>query len=85
MSMREKQLEAYLYSALSLIEFLHGCLTEEVYEYAYPESTLDFMKDVEKFLPDRPEWCFHSKFKSGCPSCEFGAEMRKRFASVRDL
>ena len=78
---REQQLEAELYQAIDTVEFLHGCLTDPVFCYAYPEMTLSRLEKWRALLPERPEFCLHSCYDNNCESCKFGAEMRRRLGA----
>lgn len=51
------------------IEFMHGCLTAENFEYAYPEMTASFLAHLAELAPKQP-MCVHSKTERGCPGCE---------------
>ncbi len=72
---RVADLEAALQLAQSTVEFLHGCLSDDSYLYAYPLQTLRHLEEWAKLAP-RPESCFHSVTTQGCSSC---ADRNRRF------
>ena len=45
-----EQLLGELEQALNKIEFLHGCLTDPTYKYAYPEMTLVHIERLQKIV-----------------------------------
>lgn len=57
-----------LQQAVWTIEFLHGCLTDPIYSYGYPEQTLGRLEEFRSALPER-QICFHSKHTEGCAGC----------------
>jgi hypothetical protein len=45
-----EQLLGELEQSLNKIEFLHGCLTDPTYKYAYPEMTLEHIERLRKIV-----------------------------------
>jgi hypothetical protein len=66
---RVSDLEEALHQAIWCIEFMHGCLTEEQYAYAYPEQTLQHLTSLRELAPP-PTLCVHSVSDPTCPSCQ---------------
>ncbi len=66
-----------LQEAQHIIKFLHGCLTNPMYKYAYPEQTLENLKEFEKLAPIEGSSCHHSMTVDDCPSCISGSKMYK--------
>lgn len=66
-------LEQALDQAIHTIEFMHGCLTEEGYVYAYPEQTEVKLAKFRKLVSIGP-MCVHSfdarKRGIECAGCE---------------
>lgn len=77
-------LESELRQAQSTVEFLHGCLTSTHYRYAYPDQTLDRLKEWEELAP-RDEFCAHSVEKPGCVACQKGRERRKQIYEAKEI
>lgn len=69
-------LEDALEQALSMVGFLHGCLTDPVFSYAYPEQTTALIEELRALAPER-RVCVHSMTVAGCPGCTARVE---RFA-----
>lgn len=65
------ELRYELRQAISTVEFLHGCLTDPIFEYAYPEMTLARIEKWKPLIEGGPECTaekFSSKHSSGvCP------------------
>lgn len=80
-------LEEQLERAYNSIQFLHDCLTQPNFEYAYPDMTLselDKIKDLIPNLIDR-DWCVHSVIRKDCRSCiEHMARWRKKENLIRN-
>lgn len=81
--LREDVLEAMLDQAVSTIEFLHGCLTNPIYSYDYPEQTLRGLEEFKSILPER-DFCGHSITQQDCKSCQHGIRWREVMAAWRD-
>lgn len=63
-------LEQALRQAISTIEFLDACLLRpERYRYGYPDQTQDQLREFEKLVSVKEEFCVHSGFVPGCKSC----------------
>jgi hypothetical protein len=75
-------LEEELRGAGSMIQFLHDCLTNERFKYAYPDMTLKLIEDIEKLAPARP-WCIHSRHDPECASCQIHVEIYPRLYALR--
>lgn len=80
---REEVLEVMLGQAVSTIEFLHGCLTDPIYRYDYPEQTERHLVDFKTALPERI-FCIHSITQPGCEGCEQGSRHREVMAAWRE-
>ena len=67
---RIADLEDALHQAQRTISFMHGCLTDPKYRYAYPEQTLKLLEEFHKLAP-APRGCFHSirPRNTDCPDC----------------
>lgn len=81
-------LAAHLSQAIHTIEFLHGCLTSNGYKYAYPQQTLDRLREFEwalelvDLLP-KTSGCPHSMIRDDCDSCRAGLEYRRRIEQAK--
>jgi hypothetical protein len=64
-----------LQEAQHCVSFLHGCLTNPIYKYAYPEQTTKHLEEWAELAPIEGSSCHHSMLKDDCPSCISG---RKR-------
>jgi hypothetical protein len=63
-------LESALHQAQNLVEFLHGCLTDPKYQYAFPDQTAYDLAEWGKLAP-RPDFlCVHSRHDPECTSCQ---------------
>lgn len=62
-------LEDALNQAAHTISFLHGCLTDDLYQYAYPDQTLRGLSDIRELVPEH-SMCVHSNTSPGCSSCK---------------
>lgn len=71
-----------LEDAQNTVGFMHGCLTDPVYQYAFPEQTMASMEEWAKLAP-RDEPCGHSFTAEGCPGCEARNARFKRMAEAR--
>jgi hypothetical protein len=69
-----------LSNALNKIEFLHGCLTDKTYKYAYPEMTIEHIKRLRNIIPER-HYCLHSFFDKNCASCKYAQILRQYLKS----
>lgn len=49
------ELRYELRQAISTVEFLHGCLTDPTFEYAYPEMTLERFGKWKSLIEGSPE------------------------------
>jgi hypothetical protein len=58
-------LERELDQAAHTISFLHGCLTDDRYQYAYPEQTALHLKRIRALVPEG-RLCVHSCMTDGC-------------------
>jgi hypothetical protein len=58
-----------LQEAQHCVGFLHGCLTDSNYKYAYPEHTIKNLKEWSKLSPISELVCYHSMMADDCPSC----------------
>lgn len=74
-------LEDAVHQAIHTIEFLHGCLTDPIFQYAYPEQTLNHLEQLRELAPP-PELCVHSFHKEGCASCESHQKHFQRKAEI---
>lgn len=74
-------LEDGLYQAQNMIEFLHGCLTDPVFKYAYPEMTDDLLVELHELAP-RPPWCLHGLWQADCEDCQAFKERYHRKAKL---
>lgn len=79
--LRIMKLEDGIEQAIHTIEFLHGCLTDPSYKYAYPEQTLDRVKYLEA-LYNRQGGCAHSMRKRDCPNCVERVERHKKMEEL---
>lgn len=61
-------LEQQLDQSAKTIEFMHGCLTSEHYDYAYSDQTIKQLEAIRKLVPESPV-CFHSMSVKDCESC----------------
>lgn len=62
-------LEDALNQAVHTIEFMHGCLTDDRFEYAYPQMTAERVAAIRALVPERPG-CVHGRHVEGCEACE---------------
>jgi hypothetical protein len=72
-------LEAALVQSHHTISFMHGCLTEDRYEYAYPKQTTKQLKAISD-LVEIPEGCPHSMHRPDCDSCIANAKLAEKMA-----
>lgn len=65
----EDVLRHELAQACGTIEFLHGCLTDPVYKYAYPQQSLDHLKTIRALAAGGPECSagLSSRHTGPCP------------------
>jgi hypothetical protein len=63
-------LENELRQARETIRFMHGCLTNDKYKYAYPEMTDEQIASITRLVPDDDIWCVHSIYKVDCQGCQ---------------
>lgn len=69
---------------LNTIEFLHGCLTDPTYKYAYPWMTVERIERLRKIVGKR-NYCLHSApTEPGCRGCIDAAKRRELVHSVSD-
>ena len=66
---RVADLEEALHQAQWTVQFMHGCLTEESYQYAYPDQTEAKLDEWHRLAP-APELCVHSHHEPGCAACD---------------
>jgi len=77
-------LQQELQQAVWTVGFLHRCLVEpEMHKYAYPEQTMDHIREWEKILPESP-LCHHSMIKPNCMSCKINNDRRLRKKEIED-
>ncbi len=77
-------LEDALEQAQHTVSFLHGCLTDPTYSYAYPDQTLRHLKEWAELVPVS-EGCFHSRMRpEDCESCRQHIAKMKRLAEAYD-
>lgn len=74
MAMSDEQAQIVLLTdaleqAQSTVEFLHGCLTDPLFQYAYPEMTARHLERWHELAPRAPG-CVHSRTYEDCPSCQ---------------
>jgi hypothetical protein len=82
---REFLLAEALHQAQQTVQFLHGCLTDPKYKYAYPEQTEQRLEEWAALAP-LPATCHHSFTKAGCESCADRNERgTKRLAALAAL
>jgi len=62
-------LKDLLFKCKYTISFLHSCLTDTQYEYAYPEQTIKVLQTLQKNLGTR-KLCSHSFYDLKCDSCK---------------
>jgi hypothetical protein len=74
-------LEQALEQAQNTVSFLHGCLTDPGYKYAYPEQTQRNLDEWAALVPRRP-YCVHSFTVEGCESCAARVEGFERRAEA---
>lgn len=77
-------LENALHGAASTIGFLHGCLTNPVFKYTYPDHTETTLSEIEDLVGQR-EYCVHSFFSEGCSSCEDRVDNWNKTAKAREV
>lgn len=70
---REFVLQEALERAANTIEFLHGCLTNDMYRYEHPEQTEQMLEEIEALIGERG-YCLHSNFDPECSSCREHSE-----------
>ena len=78
-----EQLLGELEQALNKIEFLHGCLTDSTYKYAYPRMTLEHIDRLRKIVGPR-HYCIHSFRDPNCERCTKGEERRALLHSLSE-
>lgn len=61
-------LEDALVKAYNLASFLYGCLTDPIYEHAYPDMSLRTLTELAPLVRQQTI-CFHSFTKEGCEGC----------------
>lgn len=66
--LRMMELEDGIAQAQHTISFMHGCLTDPMYKYAYPEHTLESLQKLNDLYAPL-EGCGHSMRKKDCPNC----------------
>lgn len=77
-------LEDALQQAQNTVEFMHGCLTDKTYKYAYPEMTFSNLAEWGKLAPRPAMYCAHSRRQLDCPSCQTHvAYMDRKFEAIR--
>jgi hypothetical protein len=81
--LRILELELALQQSRHTIRFLHGCLTEPNFSYAYPEQTFQQLEKIEKLCPPQ-KLCVHSGFNEDCESCVERVETMKRLKKLRE-
>ena len=67
-------LEDQLEQAYNTIEFLHGCLTDPQYKYAYPEQTMQRLEKIASLININNNYCVHSNFVESCDGCKHRIE-----------
>lgn len=81
-------LEDALHQAQSLVEFLHGRLTNPQYRYAYPELTQRELQNWARLAP-RPPACHHSNYaagiRAGCHLCMGDGARRKPLLDAQEV
>jgi hypothetical protein len=75
-------LEDALIQAQHTVEFLHACLTESNYKYAYPEQTVKHLKRWRALI-EPPEGCGHSVTQADCSHCQARGEHWRQLAEAR--
>lgn len=81
----ERFLEYTVRRAVSLAGFLHGCLTDPVYHYGYPEQTVRQLEEWCRMVPKaREHGCPHSMIVPGCESCQDGERQRRIDFEIRE-
>ena len=75
-------LEDALVDAQHLVEFLHGCLMDTNYSYAYPQHTQERL-DEWRALAKPLRGCPHSFHRADCPACREHAAWLKRHHEAR--
>jgi hypothetical protein len=78
---RIMDLEDAVHESISTIEFLHGCLTNPVFEYAYPEQTAQVLERLRALAPPLP-MCVHSRMTRDCPACAARLDRYERRAAL---
>lgn len=58
-----------LVQAQHTVGFLHGCLTDPTYSYAYPEQTERRLAQWHELAPMPEHVCVHSNYHESCASC----------------
>lgn len=77
-------LERELDQAAHTISFLHGCLTDDGYQYAYPEQTARHLERIRALVPEG-RLCVHSVMTEGCAACVAGARRRALWAEAESV
>jgi hypothetical protein len=77
-------LEDALEQAQNTVSFMHGCLTDPVYTYAYPDQTQHHLAEWAALVPVEP-YCVHSRHHSDCESCQRHVAKMERLAEARRI
>src|ERR1035437_1892692 len=78
-------LEPELRQAQSTVEFLHGCLTDPIFAYDYPDQIEHHLRLWSRLAP-QPPYCVHSVHKPDCASCtDHIARMTQRSRALETL
>jgi len=78
-------LESAIEECHHTISFLHGCLTDSGFTYAYPDQTTSTLEYLEKLVPFK-KLCFHSYDHGGCEACKERVEFfTKRAEALKVL
>lgn len=77
-------LEHALEKARNSLSFLHGCLTNPIYKYAYPEHTLEQIQSIDDLIKfDPSSYCVHSMFKADCEACQKSHAARRKLGEAK--
>lgn len=77
-------LEDALRQAQNTVNFLHGCLTDPQFSYAYPEMTLSNLEHWSKLAPV-PPGCAHGRHHEDCEPCQAHIARSQQLAEAKGV
>jgi hypothetical protein len=77
-------LEDELDHARQTILFMHGCLTDDTYQYRYPEHTERRLQKIATLIGPNQPGCLHSFYQDGCEECEQRTDHMRKLNEAKD-